>query len=125
MSVLQVSMKQIHELVSLYYKALHEEPCVSNLSKQVLKKRKTQQIVGGNHSNHVTVYGKSYCPYCQEAKTLIKDHPQATYIELTENYKPSSNAHVKHIQKAKTIPIIFVEDDLIGGLTELKKFLDK
>lgn len=118
------TMKRIHDLVSLYYKALHEEPCSRNLIEQVTKKAKKQEDVN-DHQEHVSVYGKSYCPYCQEAKSLIKTRPNAIYIELIKNYKPTSQAHVEHIEKSQTIPIVFVDDTLLGGLTELTKFINK
>lgn len=112
------SMAHIDGLIRLYYQALFQEPCSTQIMSQMPKRQKVDE-------KFVCVYGKSYCPYCREAKKLVEPRSDAMYIELVENFEPRSQAHVPHIEKSPTIPIVFVNDDHLGGLTELKKFLDE
>ena len=71
-----------------------------------------------------TVWSKYHCPYCDQAKALLK----AKGIEFTE--KKIGDGYTKEdllesVPSARTVPQIFLDDKLIGGFTELKKYFDQ
>ena len=71
-----------------------------------------------------TVWSKYHCPYCDQAKALLK----AKGIEFTE--KKIGDGYTKEdllesVPTARTVPQIFLDDKLIGGFTELKKYFDQ
>lgn len=71
-------------------------------------------------ANHFVVYSKPNCPYCEKAKHLITiqgDFFQEVLID--ERTKEELLAKVPH---ARSVPQIFLEDEHIGGFTELDAF---
>jgi glutaredoxin len=71
-----------------------------------------------------TVWSKYHCPYCDQAKALLK---QKGYI-ITE--KKIGDGYTKEelleaVPTARTVPQIFIGEQLIGGFTELKTHLEK
>jgi len=71
-----------------------------------------------------TVWSKYQCPYCDQAKALLK---QKGYI-ITE--KKIGDGYTKEelleaVPTARTVPQIFIGEQLIGGFTELKTHLEK
>ena len=112
-------LAHIKKLIRLYYQALFQEPCSTEILDHLQKKQKLDD------TKFVCVYGKSYCPFCREAKALVTPRKDAMYIEMVENFEPRSEHHMPHIHNSKTIPIVFINDDHLGGLTELKKFLNE
>jgi glutaredoxin len=105
------AMDDLNELIRVYYDALHNTDY----------KKPRQNF----HEKFVTVYGRNYCPYCQRAHALVENKPDAVYIELEEGFTARSEAHTPHIETAKTIPIVFINDDYLGGLDELTKLFDQ
>ena len=105
-------MEDLNELIHKYYLALHN---------QMDNYKKPRQNF---HEKFVTVYGKDYCPFCQEAQKMVQDRPDAIYIELEEGFEPRSPAHVSHIKTSRTVPIVFINDDYLGGLDELTKLFE-
>lgn len=78
-----------------------------------------------------TIYTQHTCPYCEQAKNLIK-HKGHTYVELVLNVgqpqKPGfTYVPVQHLKDkvphAKTIPQIFVGKYHVGGFAELQGYL--
>ena len=71
-----------------------------------------------------TVWSKYHCPYCDQAKALLK----AKGIEFIE--KKIGDGYTKEdllesVPTARTVPQIFLDEKLIGGFTELKKYFDQ
>ena len=71
-----------------------------------------------------TVWSKYHCPYCDQAKALLK---QKGYV-ITE--KKIGDGYTKEelleaVPTARTVPQIFIGEQLIGGFTELKTHLEK
>jgi glutaredoxin len=69
------------------------------------------------------VWSNSNCPYCEQAKALLKQRG----IEFEE--KKIGNGFTKEdlleaVPTARTVPQIFLDGELIGGFTELKKRLE-
>ena len=70
------------------------------------------------------VWSKYHCPFCDQAKALLT----AKGIKFEE--KKIGDGYTKEelleaIPTARTVPQIFIDDQLIGGFTELKKHLEK
>jgi len=70
------------------------------------------------------VWSKYHCPYCDQAKALLKQKG----IEFEE--KKIGDGYTKEelleaVPNARTVPQIFLDGTLIGGFTELKTHLDK
>ena len=70
------------------------------------------------------VWSKYHCPYCDQAKALLN----AKGIEFEE--KKIGDGYTKEdlleaVPTARTVPQIFLDNELIGGFTELKKHFEK
>jgi glutaredoxin 3 len=68
------------------------------------------------------VWSKDNCPFCEQAKGLLK----IKGIEFEE--KKVGHGYTKEdlleaVPTARTVPQIFLGEELIGGFTELKKRL--
>jgi glutaredoxin 3 len=67
----------------------------------------------------ITIYTKSWCPYCSAAKKLLKQKG-ADFIEIDIEAKPDRRAEM--IDKAggrRTVPQIFIGPQHIGGFDDL------
>ncbi len=68
------------------------------------------------------VWSKYHCPYCDQAKALLKSKG----IEFEE--KKIGDGYTKEelleaVPTARTVPQIFLDGKLIGGFTELQKYV--
>jgi glutaredoxin len=70
------------------------------------------------------VWSKPACPYCDQAKALLK----MKGIEYEE--KVVGDGYLKEdllaaVPAARSVPQILIDNQLIGGFTELKTFLSR
>jgi glutaredoxin 3 len=70
------------------------------------------------------VWSKYHCPYCDQAKALLTQKG----IEFEE--KKIGDGFTKEdlleaVPTARTVPQIFIDDQLIGGFNELKQYFTK
>ena len=70
------------------------------------------------------VWSKHHCPYCDQAKALLDLHG-ITYEERRIGDGYTREDLLESVPTAKTVPQIFLDGELIGGYTELKKHFDK
>lgn len=68
------------------------------------------------------VWSKYHCPFCDQAKALLTQKG----IEFEE--RKIGDGYTKEelleaVPTARTVPQIFIDDKLVGGFTELKKYL--
>jgi len=68
------------------------------------------------------IWSKYYCPFCDQAKALLTQKG----IEFEE--RKIGDGYTKEelleaVPTARTVPQIFLDGELIGGFTELKKRL--
>lgn len=68
-----------------------------------------------------TIYTKTTCPYCVQAKRLIDGKGDA-YHELVLGQDVDREDLLERAPGAKTVPQIFLGDELIGGYTELAEW---
>lgn len=72
----------------------------------------------------VVVYSKTYCPYCVRAKKLFEGKG-VPFEEIMVDSDPSLFAELKKKSGMMTVPQIFIDDNLIGGFTELAALDEK
>ncbi len=71
-----------------------------------------------------TVWSKYHCPYCDQAKALLKQKGiQFEEKKIGDGY--SKEDLLEAVPEARTVPQIFLDEKLIGGFTELKKFFEQ
>jgi glutaredoxin 3 len=66
-----------------------------------------------------TVWSKYNCPYCDQAKALLKMKGIA-FEEKKIGGGYSKEDLLEAVPNARTVPQIFLGEELIGGFTELK-----
>lgn len=70
------------------------------------------------------VWSKDHCPYCDQAKALLT----AKGIEIEEKkigYGYTKEDLLEAVPMARTVPQIFLGEQLVGGFQELKKHFEK
>jgi glutaredoxin 3 len=72
----------------------------------------------------VLIYTMNGCGYCDAAKALLKSKG-LSYTE--ENISDDDDKKFELIKKTnhRTLPQIFIDDEFIGGYTDLKAYLDE
>ena len=73
----------------------------------------------------ITIYTKSWCPYCSAAKKLLTEKG-AAFTEIDIEKKPEARAEM--IQKANgrsTVPQIFIGEKHVGGCDDLYALDDR
>jgi len=72
----------------------------------------------------VIVWSKYHCPYCDQAKTLLTQ--QGVKFEerkIGDGY--TREELLEAVPNARTVPQIIIGGSLIGGFTELRKYIDE
>ena len=68
------------------------------------------------------IYSKYNCPYCEQAKSLLKlKGIQFEERKIGDGY--TREDLLEAVPNARTVPQIFIDEQLIGGFTELKEHL--
>ena len=68
------------------------------------------------------VWSKDNCPYCDQAKALLKMKGIA-FEEKKIGHGYTKEQLLEAVPTARTVPQIFINETLIGGFTELNKYL--
>lgn len=68
------------------------------------------------------VWSKDMCPYCEQAKSLLK-MKGIEFEEKKVGYGYTKEDLLEAVPTARTVPQIFLDDQLIGGFQELKTHL--
>jgi len=66
----------------------------------------------------VVIYTKSRCPYCVAAKNLLSQKG-VSFEEIYMDDQPEAYAELKQRTGMMTVPQIFINDQLIGGYSDL------
>lgn len=69
------------------------------------------------------VWSKYNCPYCDQAKALLKQRG-IVFEEKKIGDGYTKEELLEAVPTARTVPQIFLDGELIGGFTELKKKLE-
>lgn len=68
---------------------------------------------------HVTIYGKPQCPYCEMAVKLCEDRGfDFEYIDIVEKQLGIADLHEIVGKPVRTVPQIFIGQTHIGGYTD-------
>lgn len=71
----------------------------------------------------VVVWSKYHCPYCDQAKSLLTKRG-IVFEERKIGDGWTKEELLEHIPLARTVPQIIIDDQLIGGFTDLVKYLE-
>jgi len=74
--------------------------------------------------NNVEIYSKSNCVYCDKAKHYFIQN-DINYVEHSVEIPEVFEQLLGRNPNARTMPQIFINDELIGGYTDLIEWLDK
>ena len=70
----------------------------------------------------IQVYGKQNCPYCVKAKEWLEARNlQYTYTDVLKDISIADLISIKERYNMNTVPIVVINDELIGGYTDLIK----
>lgn len=70
------------------------------------------------------VWSKYQCPYCDQAKALLKQKGiQFEERKIGDGW--TKEDLLESVPTARTVPQIFLGDELVGGFNELKKYLEE
>jgi glutaredoxin 3 len=68
---------------------------------------------------HVKMYTTAVCPYCIQAKALLKRRGVEQLEEIRIDLVPGEREHMMQITGRRTVPQIFVGDTHVGGCDDL------
>lgn len=73
----------------------------------------------------ITIYTKSWCPYCSAAKKLL-DEKGAAFTEIDIEAKPEARADMVQRAGGRTsVPQIFIGERHVGGCDDLHALDEK
>ena len=67
----------------------------------------------------VRMYSTLVCPYCQQAKALLKQRGVHTLEEVRVDLNPAERQKMMEITGRRTVPQIFIGDTHVGGCDDL------
>ena len=73
---------------------------------------------------NVEIYSKSNCIFCDKAKSYFSQN-DIEFVEHNVEISEVFESLMKRNPNARTMPQIFIDDQLIGGYTDLLEWLDK
>ena len=68
------------------------------------------------------VWSKDQCPYCDQAKALLKSR-NIEFEERNVSQNWTREQLLEAVPNARTVPQIFLNEELVGGFNELRKRL--
>jgi len=69
-----------------------------------------------------TVWSKNACPFCVQAKALLESRG-IEFEERNVSTDWTKEQLLEAVPTARTLPQIFLDDNYIGGFTELRQHL--
>jgi glutaredoxin len=69
------------------------------------------------------VWSKDQCPFCDQAKRLLESRG-IEYEERNVSQGWTKEQLLEAVPTARTVPQIFLDDELVGGFNELRKKLN-
>ena len=68
------------------------------------------------------IWSKENCPFCVQAKALLKQK-NIDFEERNINKDWTRDQLLEAVPTARTLPQIFLDDNYVGGFTELRRHL--
>lgn len=72
----------------------------------------------------IEVYGREDCGYCTEAKRVLEEH-QIPFTYYTVGEDVSVGSLTARFPGVRTVPVVVVNGNWIGGYTELKEHIEE
>ena len=69
------------------------------------------------------VWSKDQCPYCDQAKALLKSR-NIEFEERNVSHDWTREQLLEAVPNARSVPQIFLDEQLVGGFTELRQHLN-
>jgi glutaredoxin 3 len=66
----------------------------------------------------IEIYSTKICPYCAMAKQLF-ERKGVEYIEIRVDLEPAKRQEMMQKSRQRTVPQIFINNEAIGGYTDL------
>lgn len=73
---------------------------------------------------NIIVYTTDYCPYCVQAKQLLK-RKRAPYTEVNVEHRPELRTFLIQASGQRTIPQVFINGKSIGGFSDMAALENK
>ena len=70
------------------------------------------------------VWSKDNCAYCDQAKALLEQR-SIEYEERKIGYGYTREDLLEAVPTARTVPQIFVNNNHVGGFTELRQYIEE
>jgi glutaredoxin len=70
------------------------------------------------------IWSKDNCTFCDQAKALLEQRNIA-YEERKIGYGYTREDLLEAVPTARTVPQIFVNNNHVGGFTELRKYIEE
>ena len=68
------------------------------------------------------VWSKDFCPFCVQAKALLESRG-IEYEERNVSQNWTREQLLEAVPNARTVPQIFLDEELVGGFDDLRKKL--
>jgi|TARA_B100001105_G_scaffold52097_1_gene39366 glutaredoxin len=73
---------------------------------------------------NVEIYSKSNCVFCDKAKNYFNQN-NIPFTEHSVEIQEIFDSLMERNPQARTMPQIYIDDELIGGYTDLEEWLKK
>ncbi|GKC48861.1 DEP domain-containing protein, partial [Tanacetum coccineum] len=93
----------------------HESQEAKNEPKEVTLESLELKVIKGR----IVLYTKLWCQSCKEARLFLRNK-KLRYFEINIDVYPSRKRELEEITGSLDVPKVFFNEDLIGGLDELK-----
>jgi len=70
------------------------------------------------------VWSKDQCPYCVQAKALLESRG-IEYEERNIQHDWTKEQLLEAVPTARTLPQIIINNNLVGGFTELRRYIEE
>ena len=67
---------------------------------------------------HIVIYSKSWCPYCERARSLLS-RKGVSFVEIDIEVQPEQREEMIRRSGRRTVPQIFIGERHIGGSDDL------
>jgi len=74
--------------------------------------------------SNVIIWSKYNCPYCDQAKALLKQR-DVKFEERKIGDGFTKEQLLEAVPAARSVPQIIINGNVIGGFTELRKYIDE
>lgn len=72
----------------------------------------------------VTMYTTAVCPYCVQAKRVLKAKGVDQITEIRVDLEPAQRQHMMEVTGRRTVPQIFINAHHVGGCDDLHALED-